>query len=497
MKRNKFSLSHYKLLTGDMGYLLPIAWYEALPGDTIQQASSALVRCAPMNAPIMHPCLIRIHHWYVPLRLIWEDFEDFITGGDDGTFTATPPYQSAASISIGSLHDYLGVPDGSYSPNLEYSALPIRAYKMIYNEYYRDQDLNNERTISLASGADTTTDDYLERVCWEKDYFTSARPWEQKGDEVTISLGDTAPITGLGLDNASAAASAGLSMRETDGAAPRTVTGWNIYQGSPLHRAIMEEDSANTGYPDIRADLSAASGIPINDLRRALAIQRYQEARAMYGSRYVEYLRYLGVRSSDARLSRPEYLGGGRQILQFSEVLQTGLGASPVGSMFGHGIGAMRTNRFRRFFEEHGIVMTLMSVVPKSMYMQALHKKFHRQTKEDYFQKELQFIGDQAVLNKEVYASHASPDDVFGYQGRYDNYRSHPSGISGIFRSTLDYWHLARDFASPPALNNNFVNCSPSKRVFAATSEPGLYIMANNSIQARRMMASHPKPKTF
>jgi len=294
-------------------------------------------------------------------------------------------------------------------------------------------------------------------------------------------------------------ASSTTNVYETDQSAQTQFANSQVMDGTLANQQVhIEEDPNNSGYPNIRADLSAVSGVSVNDLRLALALQRYQEARAQYGSRYVEYLRYLGVRSSDSRLQNPEYLGGGRQVIQFSEVLATSAAQYiPIGSMKGHGIAAMRSNRFRRFFEEHGIVMSLMSVVPKSIYTTALHKGFSRLTKEDYFQKELQFIGDQAILNKEIQSDHSAPDDVFGYQNRYDNYRSHPSDVAGEFGQLLDYWHYGRKFSGDIALNQSFVESVPTKRTNAVDTTNVLYVMANHSIQARRMMTKFAQSKTF
>jgi hypothetical protein len=240
----------------------------------------------------------------------------------------------------------------------------------------------------------------------------------------------------------------------------------------------------------LEADLSGASAVTVNILREALALQRFAEARARYGSRYVEYLRYLNVRSSDARLQRPEYLGGGKQTLQFSEVLQTAEGENPVGELRGHGISAMRSNRYRRFFEEHGYVITLLSVRPKTIYSQGLSRTWNRRVREDFWQKELEHIGQQEILNKEVYAGHANPNDTFGFQDRYDEYRRTESTIAGEFKSSLlDFWHMARIFGSSPALNADFVKCVPPERSFAVPSQDVLYVMANHSIQARRLVA--------
>ena len=488
MKRSKHSLSHYKLLSCDMGELVPIGLTEVLPGDTIQQATSALVRVSPLLAPVMHPVHVRIHHWFVPHRIVWDEWEDFITGGPDGD--SLPDFPTIAmplsgGAAVGSLADYMGIPTGVNS--LEVSALPFRAYSMIWNEWYRDQDLQAKVGLSTASGADTTTNTDLQNVAWEKDYFTSSRPWTQKGPDITLPLGDTAPVTLAGntntqqIRNRTTGALVGNAALQSSAGGVFQTTGAVDLQLDPNGTMI--------------ADLSSADGVSINTLREAFALQRYEEARARYGSRYTEYLRYLGVRSSDARLQRPEYLGGGKQTIQFSEVLQTGPNdtGEGVASLLGHGIGALRSNRYRRFFEEHGYVITCLSVKPKTIYAQGLPRTWNRRSKEDFFQRELQHIGQQEILNKELYAAHTTPDGVFGYQDRYDEYRRTESSIAGEFRSTLDYWHYARIFASNPALNGDFVKAVPTKRVNASEATDCLYIMANHSIQARRLVAQSAK----
>lgn len=479
MKRSKFSLSNYKLFSCDMGELIPCGLTEVLPGDTIQQATSALVRCSPLLSPVMHPVHVRLHHWFVPHRIVWEDWEDFITGGPDGNDASDfPTITFASGVSVGDLADYLGVPTGIN--NIEVSALPFRGYAMIWNEWYRDQDLQTELALDLTSGADTTTSTVLQHCAWEKDYFTSARPWEQKGPSITIPIGTTAPVNRV--SNASAWK---MYNSGTDTLASANALG--VQAGGSLLGNVTLSMDPNGG---LQADLSNASAVTVNILREALALQRFEEARSRYGSRYVEYLRYLGVKSSDARLQRPEYLGGGKQTIQFSEVLQTAEGTDPVGELRGHGIAAMRSNRYRRFFEEHGYVYTFMSVKPRTIYAQGIPRTFNRRVKEDFWQRELQHIGQQEVLNKEVYAAHATPDGTFGWQDRYDEYRRTESSVAGEFRTTnLDFWHFARIFGSSPALNADFVKCVPTDRTFAVPSMDVLYVMANHSIQARRLVS--------
>lgn len=497
-KRSKFSLSHYRLLTMKMGYIVPIGMVEVLPGDTLRHATSIFLRLAPMLAPVMHPCHVTVHTWYVPFRLIWDEFEDFITGGPDGLNTSEFPTITAPTngFAVGSLADYLEVPPKF--GGIEVSALPFRAYNLIYNEWYRDQDLEPELTISTDSGADTTTSLELLRGDWERDIFTTARPWPQKGPGVTVPVngdfGDSQVVSNGQYVNL-------LFGTDTDRfqrlySQPTSNVGAHNLQFTSYDGG----GGTNGGYGKFGSEtglkLSSSSGsasVDINQLREAFALQRFEEHRAMYGSRYVEYLRYLGVKSSDARLQRPEYLGGGKQTIQFSEVLQTSEGTDPVGTLRGHGIGAMRSNRYRRFFEEHGLVMSFLLVRPKSIYMQGLPRTYLRRVKEDFWQRELEHIGQQEVYSQELYAG-AEKDKVFGYQNRYDDYRQHWSSVSGEFRDILNYWHLARDFANEPVLNADFISAVPTERIFAAQENDQLYVMANHSIQARRLMSKFGNP---
>lgn len=469
-----------------MGKLYPLACFEVLPGDTVQQSTSMLLRFAPMIAPVMHPVTVRIHHWFVPNRLLWDGWESFITGGKDGLGDGVgnpPTITATAATEKGSFADYIGIPPGSTPAQLaDVSAFPWLAYRKIWEDWYVDQDFYDADSLPPVDN-----NWGLLPISWEKDYFTTSRPWPQKGPDVTLPLGDTAPVIGTGAPLFTAGMSSGTPS--------------NLYAslGETFVRTASDADTGDTTMswvdPKLVADLSAAEAVSVNDFRRAFALQRYQEARARYGSRYTEYLAYLGVRSSDARLQRSEFLGGGKQTVSFSEVLQTGPGTTEgapvgantgVGTMAGHGIAALRSNRYRKFFEEHGWVLSLASVRPKAIYQDGIHRKFTRTTKEDYWQRELEQIGQQEVLTREVH--YEGGETVFGYQDRYSEYKQEPSHVAGDFRDTLNFWHLARQFAAPPALNGSFLVCDPSKRIFQEQTTDPLWVMGYNSIQARRMV---------
>jgi hypothetical protein len=467
-----------------MGTLVPVGVMEVLPGDKFIHSSRCLLRVQPLLKPLMHPVSVRLHHWFVPNRLLWENWDAFITGRDDQLTVPTITYTSA-SDEYGLL-DHLGVPD----TDLTISALPVRAYNAIYNHAYRDQNLVDEVDLD---------DLNLKRIAWEKDYFTTCRSEPQFGDaaiDIPFAAGTQAPVSGIGFSVGDPAPPiSGASVYDAaDGA---TTYDDSYRSASDNVRFRAAEDSTDT-LPDIYADMASITGggINVNDLRSAIAMQRYLEHRNRYGSRHEDYLRYLGINPSDARLQNPEYLGGGRNTISFSEVLSTAdSGTDAVGDLRGHGISGVSTRKYRRFFEESGIVLSLLSIRPRTIYMQQLHRMWSRSTKFDFWQKELEAMGPQEVYTRELYGLHGNSTDVFGYNGRHDEYRHHPSYVSGSFRDggTEEDWHMGRDFSSSPSLNQTFTDCLPTDRVYADTATPEIYANVSHNISAIRAVSRRSK----
>lgn len=507
MKRSKHNLSNYKILSCDGGYAIPVGLTEILPGDIVQHKIRGIVRSAPLISPVMHQNDVRFHCFFVPNRIIWDDFEDFITGGQDGENASVPPTinmtytaPSTGNNQVGMLPDYLGIPPKV--DNRAVSALPFRAYNRVLNDYFLDQDLSPPRIISKASGVDTTTDVTLARVCWEKDYFTLARPEESKGPTLVLPLGSDAPVN---LKPHTESINPSLIRNAATGALMAANSQVNTGAGGELRYSGSNTNSVVDPNGRLVADLSAATGVDLVTLREYFAQLRFQEARSRFGSKYVDYLAYYGVKSSDARLQRAEYLGGGKSTVQYSEVLQTNAPAAPdqtdaVGAMSGHGVTGAKAYRWRKFFEEHGFVICIMSIRPKTMYVDGIPRYWSRNTKDDYYQRELEAVGQQEVLFKELQFGHANPDGVFGYSDRYEEYRRIENTIAGEMRDTLDYWHMARSFSGDlGTVNDAFVRCTPTDRVFAGSESliDQYYVMVHHSIQARRNVSKVARSYIF
>ena len=507
-RRSTFGLSHYRLFSAKMGYIYPIACYEVLPGDTFRQSTSLFLRLAPLVTPVMHPVHVKIHSWYVPYRLLWEDWEDFRTRGPEGTDASEVPYITAPSggFPVGSLADYLGIPTGI--EGLTVNAFAFRAYNYIFNENYRDERVQDELPWVMTGGADTTTSTALAPSPWGRDYFTTASPTPQTGPEVTIPVNqssDNVDIVGNGkpvyMQYGSGQPTVWGSLQADDSASSyeaslKLQNNLSAASASPLYFPVEDAPGDITAGLKLASSSGTLGSINIADWREAMAMQRFEETRSLWGARYNEFLMDMGIRPSDARLQLPEYLGGGRQTIQFSEVLQTAPGGEdPVGALKGHGIGAMRTNRFRRFFEEDGIVLTFAMVRPIGIYMQGLHKMWSRRSFAEFYNYQFEHLSQQPVYTRELYAGVTDKDKVFGYQNIYDDYRSIPSQVSGEMRTILNSWHMARDFSNEPVLNGDFMTSPPTNRIFAAQENDTLYCMAHHTIHSRRLLPRFGDPR--
>lgn len=447
--RNFFNMSHEHKTSVDMGYLIPVLTEEVLPGDTFIHSASALTRVAPLINPLMHRVELRMHTFYVPNRILWSGWEDFITGKND--VDAKPSYVTTGSGEA--LLDYMGIPPKA---GLEVDALPILAYNLIYNEFYRDQDLQNPRDTMATNVA---------RCAWQKDYLTVARPSPQQGDATDIPLSGQGRI---GKTNPAFPNQTDMSVQYDDGGL--------LYGG-----AGGESDQ-------LLVNLQGGA-ITIDDLRRSMALQRFAEARMRYGSRYVDYLRYLGVNPSDGRLDRPEYLGGGKETLSFSEVLATAeTSETNVGDMYGHGIAMGNQRQYRKNFEEHGWVLTLLSARPKTVYQDMVPRKFTRKTAMEYWQKELEVLPWQEITEQEVHKD-GDPTKIWGYVPRFEEYRHSMSYVSGSLRGgTENDWHMAREFQTPPVLNGSFVECTPTDRIYQDANMPDLIINVMHNLKKKSLV---------
>lgn len=470
VRRNLFDLSHEVKMSGKFGFLYPILLMDTLPGDTVRDTMNCMVRFAPMLAPVMHRCDVTTHFFFVPNRLLTDDWEEFITGGQDGLQAPILPYVTPKSVyefdsgvnlmEKGSLWDYLGLPvyagAGDLQVDEQISVLPFRACAKVWNDFYRDPNLDEELELytNLSGNVSEDTVDSLilslsvYRRAFEKDYFTSALPWAQRGAQVLM------PLAGTGF----------VTYKDT---ADVILSGGGLPLGSD---AISSEDGAFTvgaegpgTVENIQDVVLDESSISINDFRRAIAIQRWLENNARGGARYVEQVdSHFGVRVPDYRLQRAEYLGGGRQPVQISEVLSTAEGASTdVGDMAGHGISVGRTNQFTYRAVEHGWVVGFLSVTLRTAYSQGIPKMFSRKDKYDFGWPELANLGEQEIKSKEVFFSfngtdEAANDSLFGYIPRYAEYKFCNDRIAGDFRDNLGFWHLGRRFLSRPSLDSKF-----------------------------------------
>lgn len=549
MKKSKFNLSHNASLTASMGKLIPFCTIDCLPNDSFRLSMDSFIRAQPMMAPLMHNVRFFAQWWFVPYRILWDNWTDFITGGEQGNQTPTFP-TIKVKPETSSLADYFGLPVNN--KELEVSALPFRAYSLIWNTRYRDEDLQNELPINFGDGKDTETNKELQFCAWAKDYFTTSRPWTQRGSQISVPVSSFADgsrlnyklsivsvtqldfvylnitfskeffsgfrgpsfegtftfnfsnSSGSVVSNESQYVSAGLN-----GAGdifPCSIVVNYVLSASVTSESVtnatytaqcsgLKGDGSNLVSKVVLESTSVLNSVNIRDLRLSSALQRYQERSLEYGNRYEEFIhREFGIKPRDSRIQRPEYLGGSKSMLQISEVLQTSEGENTgVGTMRGHGVSGLRQRPIRFRAPEHGIIIGILSIRPDSVYTQGLARQWTKFSKLDYFIPELANVGMQEVFQSEIYADGTNSQTLFGYVPRYEEYRKLPNRISGEFRKLLNYWNLAREFDAPPVLNSSFITMNPSKRIFAEQTQDSFLIMLRNNIRSYRVVPKRAK----
>lgn len=524
---NKFDLSHDKMLTAQMGRLCPVLCQEMVPGDRFRVQSDLMCRTVPLVSPAFGSLKAYIHYFFVPNRLLWDQWEDFITGGEDGTDRPVPPYvqyndlvfdahtRTGEDYNVGSgcLWDYFGLPladwDSTSGGNATpISLLPFKAYSLIYNEYYRDQNVDPEyeifvdqsgRQVLNSSGRFGFSFHFdVPRRRWLKDYFTSALPTPQRGPDVTLPIAGQVNVVLSETNNAGRfVAPNSAIMAPPD---RYDVIASNINTPTSGYSISAAPSKTESGYSltydpngSLKADLSTATAVTINDLRRAIALQKFYEISARAGSRYKETIMgHFHVTSSDARLQRPEYLGGGVSTINISEIPQTSAtgSASPQGNLAGKGFGIGRSNRSSFFAEEHGYLIGILSIIPDAIYYQGINKSWNRLNQEDYYWPSFAHLGEQPILKSELYAPYESNtfSQLFGYAPRYAEYKYAPSTIHGLFRTQLANWTFARKL-SAANLNSDFLQVPNITNPYAVQDNTDKYLIwISHRIDALRPM---------
>lgn len=488
--KSMFDLSHDVKLSCNMGELVPVMCSEVIPGDHWKVGCESMIRLAPMLAPMMHRVDVSMHYFFVPNRLVWPNWEKFINNNPGGAVPAFPTIEIADGNgvwSLGGLADFLGLPNpaGTFEP-ATVSAIPFACIQMIYNEYYRDQNLISPVPFELIDGSNQANTALwtLRNRAWEHDYFTSALPFAQKGPAVDIPIG--------GFNDVEV-------MRDTAGVAGTsqiTPTGGTYPAAFNINVDASPDVSGDVLYAKT-SDLVATQST-INDLRVAYRLQEWFEKAARAGSRYTEVIwGHFGVKSADARLQRPEYITGIKTPIRISEVLNTsGTATEPQGNMAGHGIG-VTTGKYGSYYAtEHGYIIGLMSVMPKTAYQEGIPKHFLKTTDfAQYFWPEFAHLGEQAIQVQELFAYTAAAEDAFGYIPRFSEYRFENNRVAGDFRDSLNFWHMGRIFGAEPALNSAFVTSDPTTRIFAV---PGaaqhLWCHVLNKLTVGRLMPKFGTP---
>lgn len=481
--RSQFNREFTHKTTFDAGLLIPIYVDEVLPGDTFNLSATMFARMSTPIFPVMDNMYLDSFFFFVPNRLLWSNWVKFMgqqdNPGDSISYTIPTLTSPVGGHPVGSLSDYMGLPtvgQVAAGNTVSHSALWHRAYNLIWNEWFRDENLQNSVAINKGDGPDNIADYQKLRRGKRHDYFTSCLPWVQKGNtSVSIPLGTYAAVKTNPTDMVTGAQSGIYFRKASDGTFPASGYAVGIQGAGGALNTSSQSAITGTGgiYPaNLYADLSTATAATINQLRQSFQIQRLLERDARGGTRYTEIVRaHFGVISPDARLQRPEYLGGGSTPININPIAQTSAtgvtgGSTPLGGLGAFGTVLAHGHGFTASFTEHGVILGLVAVRADLTYQQGLPRMFSRSTRYDFYFPAFAALGEQAVLNKEIYCDGSANDNnVFGYQERWAEYRYKPSQITGLFRSTatgtIDGWHLSQKFAALPTLNSTFIEDNP------------------------------------